>query len=188
MLNPADYRHYVDAFNAIDVPEDVVNLIPNAAAWGWMTQNVPLLDCPDKTLEKIYYYRWWTFRKHIKETPAGVIMTEFITPVSHAGSHNSISCALGFHIAEGRWIRNQRYVDEYTRFWFRGDEGKPERKFHKYSSWVASAMLDRSRVNGDTKFLTDLLPDLIADVDAWTAEKQLPSGLYWQFDVRDGME
>ena len=43
-----------------------------------------LLDKHDKTIEQIYYYRWWTFRKHIKQTPAGRIVTEFIEPVRHA--------------------------------------------------------------------------------------------------------
>ena len=71
MLDARDFKHYVEAFNADD-DEDVVNEIPNAAAWDWMTRDIPLLECPDKELEKIYYFRWWTFRKHIKRTPAGM--------------------------------------------------------------------------------------------------------------------
>src|SRR5439155_27072431 len=106
LLNATEFKHYVDRFNA-EHNEDVVNLIPNSKSWEWMTQNIPLITCPDKDLEEIYYYRWWTFRKHIKQTPAERIITEFITPVRHAGSYNSISCALGHHIAEGRWLRDQ---------------------------------------------------------------------------------
>ena len=56
-----------------------------------MAENIPLFTCPDTAMEEMYYYRWWTFRKHIKQTPAGRIITEFITPVRHAGSYNSIS-------------------------------------------------------------------------------------------------
>ena len=141
-LNAADFKHYVDAFNAADT-EDIINLIPNAAAWDWMMQNVPLFTSPDKEIERIYYYRWWTFRKHIKQTPAGLIVTEFIEPVRHAGTYNSISCALGHQLAEGRWIRDGRILDEYTRFWFRGGEnGEPEYRFHRYSQWTAAAMLE----------------------------------------------
>src|SRR5689334_22319141 len=110
ILNPDNFKHYVDRFNADDV-EDVVNLIPNAAAWDWMCANIPFFACPDPAFEEIYYYRWWTFRKHIKQTPDGRIVTEFITPVSHAGSHNSISCALGHHIAEARWLKDQTFLD-----------------------------------------------------------------------------
>jgi hypothetical protein len=188
MLNAADYKHYVDAFNAADV-EDIVNLIPNGAAWDWITANVPLFACPDADIERIYYYRWWTFRKHVKQTPAGIIVTEFIEPVRHAGTYNSISCALGHHLAEGRWIRDRRICDEYTRFWFRGGEnGGPEYRFHRYSQWTAAAMLDRARVTGDTSLLIELLPDLIADYAKWEEEKRRPDGLFWQFDVWDGME
>ena len=187
-LNPADFKHYIDAFNADD-NEDIVNLIPNSAAWGWMTQQVPLFACSDKDIERIYYYRWWTFRKHIKQTPAGVIVTEFIEPVRHAGTYNSISCALGHHLAEGRWIRDRRILDEYTRFWFRGGEnGAPEYRFHRYSQWTAAAMLDRSRVTGDNAQLLDLLPDLITDYAKWEEEKRRDDHLFWQFDVWDGME
>jgi len=187
MLNADAYKHYVDRFNADD-QEDVINLIPNASAWEWMRANVPLLDCPDKTIEEIYYFRWWTFRKHIKETPTGKVLTEFLQPVRHAGAYNTVSCALGHHLAEGRWLRDQRFLDEYTRFWFRGDEGKPQPHFHKYSQWIAAAMLDRAHVTGDTKILIDLLPDLVADYERWEAEKRREDGLFWQFDVWDGME
>jgi hypothetical protein len=188
ILQADDYKHYVDAFNAADV-EDIVNLIPNAGAWDWMSQNVPLFACPDDDIQRTYYYRWWTFRKHIKQTPKGIIVTEFIEPVRHAGTFNSISCALGHHLAEGRWIRERRYLDEYTRFWFRGgEEGGPEYRFHRYSQWTAAAMLDRARVTGDTKLLIELLPYLIADYAKWEEEKRRPDGLFWQFDVWDGME
>ena len=84
-----------------------------------MAANVPLFDCPDASSKKIYYFRWWTYRKHIRQTPHGFVLTEFLTPVSHAGPHNTISCAFGHHLAEGRWLRDQRPLDEYTRFWFR---------------------------------------------------------------------
>lgn len=186
-IGQSHLRRYVERFNADDV-EDIVNLIPNAGSADWMAENVPLLDCPDELLQKIYYYRWWTFRKHIKQTPAGMVVTEFITPVRHAGPNNTISCATGFHLAEGRWIRDQRIINEYTRYWFFGNEGKPDPKFHNYSSWFATACYERFLVNGDEGFLTDMLDEFIADYTQWEAEKQLPNGLFWQYDVRDGME
>jgi hypothetical protein len=188
MLNAEHYKHYVDSFNADDV-EDVVNLISNSQAWEWMARNVPLFECPDQQIEQTYYYRWWTFRKHIKETPAGRIITEFITPVKHGGPYNSISCALGMHVAEGRWLRDRKYLDEYVRFWFRGGEnGGPVARFHHYSSWLASALWDRYLVDGHKVFLLELMEDVAADYKQWEAEKQLPSGMFWQYDVRDGME
>src|SRR5438067_12789884 len=132
-----------------------------------MKRNVPLFECPDPALEEIYYYRWWTYRKHIVQTPTGRVLTEFITPVKHAGAYNTVSCALGHHLAEGRWLRDQSFLDEYVRFWFRGNEGKPQSHFHKYSQWTAWALLQRARVTGDFKQLIDLLDDLVADYAAW---------------------
>lgn len=187
ILDPDKFRPLIEQFNRDDV-EDIVNLVPNAQAWDWLSANAPLFDCPDPAMVEMYYYRWWVYRKHIKQTPAGRIVTEFISDVRHAGSYNSISCAAGFHLAEGRWLRDQSFLDEYTRFWFRGNDGKPEPKFHNYSSWFPSAMWDRSLVTGDTAILIDLLPDLITDYAAWEAEKLLPNGLFWQYDVRDAME
>ena len=136
------FAHWVPYFNSVD-PEEVINQFPNAQAWAWMKNNIPFFECADKEMEKIYYFRWWTFRKHIKETPAGRIITEFISPVRHAGFYNSISCALGHHLAEGRWIFDQSLLDEYARFWFHADNGKPEPRFHRYSQWVIAAMWDR---------------------------------------------
>lgn len=187
LLDPQTFKPYVDRFNADDV-EDIVNLIPNAVAWDWLQSNVPLFDCPDETIRQTYYYRWWTFRKHLKQTPAGVVITEFITPVKHAGAYNTISCALGFHLAEGRWIRNPQYLDEYTHYWFFGNDGLPDAKFHNYSSWFAHAAWERFSVNGRRTFLLDLLHEFITDYARWEQEKQLPNGLFWQYDVRDGME
>src|SRR5438046_7284818 len=98
ILASDNFKHYVDRFNADDV-EDVVQTISNALSWEWMTANIPLFECPDKTIEEIYYYRWWTFRKHIKSTPTGQVMTELILPVTHAGIYNQVSGALRQHLA-----------------------------------------------------------------------------------------
>jgi hypothetical protein len=188
ILRPADLNDYVRDFNSLsDAPADSV--VPNEKAASWMGANVPLFDCPDEQFEKIYYFRWWTYRKHIRRTPHGAVITEFIAPVSHAGPYNTVSCAFGHHLAEGRWLRDQRPLDEYTRFWFRsGPNGGPAEHFHKYSSWAPAALYDRYLVTSDRKFLIELLDDLVADYARWEAERERPDGLFWQFDVRDGME
>jgi hypothetical protein len=187
ILNEENFKHHIDRFNTME-PEGVVNLIPNAHAWDWISRSVPLFSCPDPDMEEIYYFRWWSYRKHIKQTPVGRIVTEFIEPVRHAGPFNSISCAFGHHLAEGRWLRDQAFLDEYTKFWFRGDHGKPQPKFHQYSQWCHVAMFDRAMVTGDYSLLLDLFDDMVADYQAWESEKLRPDGLFWQFDVRDGME
>jgi hypothetical protein len=186
VLKADAFKHHVDYFNGME-NENVVNLIPNERSWEWMRENVPLFECPDDGFERVYYYRWWTFRKHIKQTPDGLVVTEFLTPVRHAGIHNTVSCALCFHITEGRWLHDRCILDEYIRFWLGGNAGKAQEHLHKYSQWLQDAIWGRYMVDGDRKFL-DLLSALIADYAAWEAEKMLPSGLFWQYDVRDGME
>jgi hypothetical protein len=188
VLNPSDFAHHIAKFNSLDTrPTEL--FIPNEKAWEWMVANVPLFDCPDAQVEETYYFRWWTFRKHIKQTPQGFVVTEFLAPVRHAGQYNTISCALGHQLAEGSWLRDPRPLDEYTRFWFHsGPNGGPAPHFHKFSSWAAAAIRNRYLVNGDRAFVVGLLDDLVADYARWETERLGPNGLFWQFDVADGME
>jgi hypothetical protein len=65
-------KKYITYFNSLDT-EAVKNYIPNAQAFDWLATNIPLLECPDKVIEQNYYYRWWTFRKHLVKTPDGFI-------------------------------------------------------------------------------------------------------------------
>jgi len=149
----------------------------------WIVQNVPLFECPDKSIQEIYYFRWGVYKKHIKETPDGFIITEFTPDVSWAGKHNSISCAAGHHIYDGRWIREPRWLDDYSIFWFRKG-GEPRR----YSFWAADAMWARYLVNQNAALVKDLLPDLVKNYEAWEKSRLEPNGLFWQIDDRDGME
>jgi hypothetical protein len=188
ILDAETFRHHVDLFNAM-AKEEVVNLIPDARAWDWMKANVPLFMCPDAAVEQIYYFRWWVFRKHIKQTPAGFLITEFLKPVSHAGEYNSLSCALGHHIAEGRWLRGRQYLDGDIHFWLRTGESASLRKnLHQFSGWTAAAIYDRYLADGNREVAVAQLDALLSDYAAWSSERRTESGLYWQRDVSDGME
>lgn len=176
------FRHYVEDFNHT-FKEEVVNAIPDAAAWDWMKTNVPVFSCPDREIEQLYYYRWWAFRKHIKPTPAGLIVTEFLKPVKHAGEYNALSCALGHHIAEGRWLRDPRYIAGDVHYWLHG-----AKNLHQFSGWTAAALYDRWLADGRREPLVGELDALLADYAAWDAERLTPGGVYWQRDVSDGME
>ncbi|WP_443939432.1 MGH1-like glycoside hydrolase domain-containing protein [Pedobacter sp. MW01-1-1] len=188
ILGTQKLAKYVQYFNAIDT-EAVKNFVPNNQAFDWLAVNVPLFECPDSVLEQNYYYRWWSFRKHIVKTPEGFIITEFIEPVKHAGKYNSLSCALGHHLYEGRWIKNQEYLQEDIAYWFyHADVGQSKQRFHQFSSWVEDAIYQRYLVKPDATFLKSLLPAMDADYEKWEKERQLKNGLFWQFDVKDGME
>ena len=184
----AELRAHVAAFNASD-REDPPTLIPNAATEEWILANAPRFECPAAELEEIYYFRWWTFRKHLRETPHGRVITEFLRPVSHAGPYNTISCALGHHLAEGRWLRDRDLLDEYVGFWLTsGENDGPAAHLHQFSGWLAAAVWDRYLVTGDRAWTIAQLDPLVADYRQWEAERQRPDGLFWQYDVRDGME
>ena len=187
ILKPANFKHYVDYFNGME-DENIAQAIPNAQSWEWMQKNVPLFECPQDNFEEMFIYRWWTLRKHIKETPVGYAMTEFLVQRSYSDKHNLIACAMGHHIMESRWLHNSKYVDDYVHVWFRGNEGKPMNKIHKFSNWTADALLEKYKVDGNKAYLIDMLPDLVADYQRWEKERRLDNGLFWQKDVQDGME
>lgn len=182
VLNTDLLDKYVAGFNETD-NELYPQYIPDSEASAWMQQNVPRFECPDKEIESTYYFRWWTFRKHIKQTEDGFVVTEFLPKVSWAGKHNTISCPAGHHFREGRWLANKEILRDYAVFWLRKG-GEPRR----YSFWIADAILALTEVTGDRGFAIALLPELIANFEAWNETHRGPDGLYWQEDDRDGME
>lgn len=182
VLKADAFRHYVEDLNRDD-KELYQGHFPNSTAWDFLQANIPLFDCPDEDIQTTYYFRWWVYRKHIKQTPAGFVVDEFLPNVGWAGKYNTIDCAAGHHFYEGRWLRNAKYLDDYARFWFRGG-GEPRR----YSFWAADAIWARTCATGDQALPIELLPDLIANYQAWETSHRDANGLYWQIDDRDGME
>lgn len=179
VLNSASFSNYVAHFNAME-DENVTNYISNADSWSWLQKEIPFFECPDREVEELYYFRWWSFRKHLEHTANGFVFSEFLT------RPNPVSSALGHQLAEGRWLHDQNFLDDYVRYWFR--DAASRQQLHKYSSWLAAALWQRYLVTGDKKFLVAQLNDLVADYCQWENEKQLTNGLFWQFDVRDAME
>ncbi len=182
VLKSESFRHYAEDFNKND-NELYQGFFPNAAAWDFLKDNIPLLDCPDEDIQTSYYFRWWTYRKHIKKTPAGFVVDEFLPNVAWAGKYNSINCAAGHHIYEGRWLRDPKFLDDYSQFWFHGG-GEPRR----YSFWAADSIWARYCVTENRSLTFGLLPDLIANYAEWEKSHCDPNSLYWQIDDRDGME
>ena len=187
VLKQEQFKHYVDYFNKMEDP-NIEQAIPNTRSWEWMKKNIPLFECPQQNFEEIFYYRWWTLRKHIKKTEKGFVFTEFLIQRSYADKYNLISSGLGHHIYESRWLHDKTYMDNNLHVWYRANDGKPLKKLRFYSSWNMDAIYNRYLVNGDKQFLLDLYPDLKADYASWEQERKGASGLFWQYDVRDAME
>ncbi len=187
ILHYDDFAHYAERFNTME-DENIVTTIPNAASSEWMRKNIPLFDCPQENFREMYYYRWWTLRKHIKQTPVGYGMTEFLVDRSYADRYNLIACAIGHHVMETRWLRDTTYLHQILRTWYFGNDGKAMSKMNKFSSWNPWAITEAWKVQGDTNFLLSLKPRLEEEYARWESTNRLPSGLYWQGDVQDGME
>jgi hypothetical protein len=179
VLKPEAFAHEIDRFNTME-DENVTNYISNANAWSWLQKEIPFFECPDGEVEEMYYYRWWSFRKHLEETTNGFVFTEFLTRAT------PVSSALGHQIAEGRWLHDQNYLDDYVRYWLRDQNSRQQ--LHKYSSWLEAALYERYLVTGDRTFVVSLLDSLTRDYEQWEQERLETNGLFWQYDVRDAME
>ena len=216
LLHYKDYRHYVDYFNTME-PEGIRQAIPNKDSWQWMTQNVPLFECSNHDFEEMWYFRWWTLRKHIRQTPVGYAMTEFLVNRSYADQYNLIASGVGHHILESRWLRNPVYLDQIMQTWYKGNNGQPMKKIANYSSWMPHALWGRYLVDGRKDWIISMLPSLEWEYKHWesTHTRGLPPApscrggesdaqrgggdssaggdlergiLYWQADVQDAME
>lgn len=195
VLDHTHLQQYVGNFNADDVEQPAG--IRNRDAYAFLKNNIPLFDCPDEDFRRTYYFRWWTYRKHIKDTADGYVVTEFLPEVGWAGKHNTISCPAGHHFYEGRWLHDSRILDDYAVFWLRKG-GSPR----AYSFWIADAFYNRDLVTPNAGLLTDLLPDLIENYRAWEEGWVWPpgntkhqfhiggrdNGLFFTVDDRDGGE
>lgn len=179
---PKVIESYVNQFNRED-NELYKQDIPNCGASDFLRKNIPFFECPDKELEKTYYFRWWTYRKHIKKTPDGFVITEFLPDVPWAGKYNTISCAANHHFYEGRWLRNAEILSDYASFWFSGS-GNPR----LYSFGAADAIYNYYLIHNDKMLLADLYPKLKDNFAKWEEEKRDSTGMFWQVDDRDGME
>ncbi|WP_214072990.1 glycosyl hydrolase family 65 protein [Mucilaginibacter sp. dw_454] len=190
LLKADNYKAFIDQFNRDD-DELYKEHFPNDSAWGFLRDNMPLLDCPDQNIERTYYFRWWTYRKHIKLTPDGYVITEFLPQVPWSGKYNTISCPLGQHFYEGRWLKDTKYLNDNAVFWLQkgGD-------LHSYSNWFADALWANYEVSHDARAITKLLPDLVKSYRQWETGKiqggkftgKNPDGLFSSIDDRDGME
>ena len=173
---------YVRSFNETD-EENVVQAVPNAQAGDWLLAHAPRIAVPAPAIERTFYFRLWTYRKHLKRTPAGFVVTEFHPDVSWAGLYNTIPCAVGHHLREGRWFRDAAFLDDYIRFWY----GPGRDHLHSYSNDLEAACEDVARVRGE-EVCPELTGAMAQSLDQWREERMGEKGLLWSNDDRDGSE
>ena len=141
----------------------------------------PKFQSSDAELDRTFAYREELYGRHIKQTPAGRVITEFLVDVPWAGIYNTINCAAMHHFREGRWLNSAEVLNEYARFWC--TEGNPR----LYSFPIVDSVLALAKVTGDLSLADDLYPALVRIHDAWQ-DHRLENGMYAQKCGYDGME
>lgn len=184
LLDRRSIGDYCRKFNALD-QELYCGDIPNKDAGDFLLANIPGLDCPDPVMQEIWHFRWWSFRKHIRSTPFGRVILEFMPDVPWAGPFNTINCPAAHQVREARWLADQAVAEEYLQFWLDPATGAEVRK---YTFGPASSVLDAVNVSGNTELAKKRYPALKENYRAWQKSHRLPNGLFRQIDNYDGME
>ncbi|MBR6762599.1 MAG: hypothetical protein IKM13_02485 [Clostridia bacterium] len=141
----------------------------------------PRFMSSDKELDLTYQYRCELYIRHIRETPAGHVITEFLPDVPWAGIYNTINCAAHHHFRDGRWLTDSAVLREYADFWC--SVGNPR----LYSFPITDSILAWEKVTGDESASRALYPKLAEICRAWDDHKT-ENGMYRQLCDRDGME
>ena len=89
---PTRLQAAVRAFNAVDDETEGLP-IPNSQAANFLRHHVPWFECPDAELERDYYRRWWTLRKHVHHTDEGPVVRD-------------LPPGFGDLLTEARWLHD----------------------------------------------------------------------------------
>lgn len=178
--------------------EDAILAAQGLAEPQWYKDNIPFLDTPDTNINGVYYYRWSSYKRALRYTTPGTgyISTEYDQPVWYSGkaSYSGLPDAAGYHILDGRWLRNPTYMDDYLNYWLRGSG---EATARSYSESITSAAYQRYLATGDATQLKADLPQLVALYNKWNSNytqnitvdgAPTSDSLYWQTPVSDATE
>jgi len=177
-------RRRFDRFD-FDDEELYGNAYSNRTARWTIGRHIPLFECPDEDIERTYYFRWWTYRKHLRRTASGKwVVTEFLPKVGWSGPENTIACPLGHQMREGRWIRKPEFLDDYTRFMVtKGIVNGPR----SYTCWPAWGALERAKVTGNFALCEKLLGDFVKNYEAWEKGWTSRRGFYTGYVSGQGL-
>ena len=151
----------------------------------WYQNNIPFFDSADPLLNQVYYYRWQIFRAHQRDLgEKGYISTEFLDDVGwQLQPYASLNDATGFHILEGRWLRDRRYAGDYINYMY--EEGGNDRHF---AEAIADAAYQRFLVDGDLDGVARHLPAMKRIYTEWDDHYDAGKKLYWIMPLLDATE
>ena len=150
----------------------------------WFERNIPLFECSDPQITQIYYYRWGLYKAHLKDLgQRGYIVTEFLDDVGWAWNpYQSLNDATAFHINEGRWLRDNRYLDDYIDYMYAGGNDR------HFSEAITAATYGRYLANGDRALAVKHLAAMTNLFERWSDHYDPAKGLYFIEPIADATE
>jgi len=151
----------------------------------WYLDNIPFFECSDKQIEQVYYYRWKLYKAHIRHVgDNSYVITEFINHVPwDRDPYCTINAASMHHIYEGRWLRDDRYMDGYINYLYGGGGNN-----RRYSESIADAAYARYLVNTDSAFLIKQLDSMQQMYTEWNDHFDSAKNLYYIPAMPDATE
>ncbi len=151
----------------------------------WYLKNIPFFECSDPDIEKVYYYRWELYKAHIKNLgEKGFIVTEFLNAMSwDKKPYNSLIDATSFHIYEGRWLKDKRYITDYINYMYK--QGGNNRNF---SESIADGAYAYYLIDPDKKFIVSQLPYMVKVYNSWNDHYDASKQLYYVEPLKDATE
>ena len=151
----------------------------------WYMEKIPFFECSDKKIQDVYYYRWKLYKAHIRDVGEGYyVITEFLDNVSwDKDPYSSLNDATGFHIYEGRWLKDRKYINGYINYMYRG--GGNDRHF---SEGIADAAYAYYLVNDDSSFIESQLSVMQHIYNLWLDHFDLNKDLYYIEPLLDATE
>jgi len=130
----------------------------------WYLDNTPFFECSDQQIEQVYYYRWKLYKAHLRNTgPGKFVVTEFINDMHwDRDPYSTINAATMHHLYEGRWLKDDRYMDGYINYMYQ--DGGNNRQ---YSEGIADATYERYLVNADSAIIIAQLDSMQRIYHGW---------------------
>ncbi len=151
----------------------------------WYLDNIPFFECSDTQIEQVYYYRWKLYKAHIRNVGDNqFVTTEFINDMSwDRDPYSTINAASMHHIYEGRWLKDNRYMDGYINNLYQ--DGGNNRS---YSESIADAAYARYLVNADPDFIMRQLDSMKLKYEQWYDHYDSGKNLYYIPAMPDATE
>ncbi|CZT18078.1 uncharacterized protein RCC_03918 [Ramularia collo-cygni] len=150
----------------------------------WYRDRIPYFEISDPSIQDVYYYRWGVYRAHQRDIgQRGYVSTEFLDDVGwQLEPWATLNDATGFHIGEGRWLRDRRYTDDYIRHMYNGGNDR------HFTDYMADSVWQRYLVDGDVTSITTHLQAMIDLYEQWDDAFDADKGLYWREPLADATE